>query len=241
MEHSVGVAHIAWRFARAQDLPEDEALALTIAALYHDGASPAFGHLYEELLIPRGFDHERALVDLLTGAAKLHGGRDAQIFLGRRCRLPTKLPLFDNASVLSCHGIAAILGGAHPLSPVIVGSLDLDNIDNVIRAATAMGVVPSSTVHPYEIVNQLVIEEGALRCLPDSSAVIARWQAVRRQLYSAILGNPFEFRAQSAIKWAISHAADLEPALGESSSWTLTEPELVFDHLRAHPFARELH
>lgn len=239
-EHSLGVAHLAWRFGREQQLPEDEAIALTIAALYHDGASPAFGHLYEEFLIPGGFDHERALVELLTGRAELDGGADAQIFLGRRCRLPSQLPAFDQDSILSCHGVSTILAGTHRLSQAIVGSLDLDNIDNVIRAATAMGILGENAVHPYEILAELAIEDGELRRMAGERSAISRWQEARRCLYAAILGNSFEFRAQSAIKWAIAEAAEDEPDLAQPTSWTLTEPELVFGHLQEHEAARRL-
>lgn len=239
-EHSVGVAHLAWRFAQSQQLAEDEALALTLAALYHDGASPAFGHLYEEMLVEGGFDHEAALVELLTGTSALKGKGDAQIFLGRRCRLPAKLPLAEEGSVLSCQGISQILGRKHPLSPAIAGSLDLDNIDNVIRAATAMGITAEALVHPYEVLADLAVEKGEVRRADGGGRGISLWQDVRRRLYDSILGNLFEFRAQTAIKWAISEAAKCERELAEATSWTLTEPELVFDHLRHHPTSRRL-
>jgi hypothetical protein len=239
-EHSIGVAHLAWRFARSQELPEDQALALTLAALYHDGASPAFGHLYEEFLIADGFDHEQALVDLLIGSDTLHGRTDAQVFLGRRCRLKTKVPMLQPSSPLSCHGIAMILGGRDSLSSVIAGSIDLDNIDNVIRAASAMGLPQAEIVHPYEILDALTIENGRLVRNVAGGDAIARWQIVREELYSAILANNFEFRCQSATKWAIALASESEPRLAECASWTLTEPELVFEHLRTHSQAREL-
>lgn len=239
-EHSVGTAHLAWRFARANDLPDDEALALTVAALYHDGATPAFGHLYEELLTPAGFDHEQALAELLTGTAELYGRDAAQIFVGRRCRLPSKLPRLDQDSVLSCHGVASILAGEHRLSRVIAGSIDLDNIDNVLRAATAMGIVGTGVVHPYEVLDALTIEGGELRRVAGGEPALSAWRFVRQQLYASILGNSFEFRAQSAIKWAIDHAGRTQDELAQPSGWTLTEPELVFQHLRLDPFSRAL-
>jgi HD superfamily phosphohydrolases len=239
-EHSIGVAHLAWRFAQSQQLAEDEALALTLAGLYHDGASPAFGHLYEEMLVEGGFDHEVALVELLTGTSDLNGKADAQIFLGRRCRLPRKLPLAEEGTVLSCQGISQILGRKHRLSPAIVGSLDLDNIDNVIRAATAMGIAAEALVHPYEVLADIAIEKGEVRRVDNQGSGIGLWQDVRKRLYDAILGNTFEFRAQTAIKWAISEAAKCERELAESASWTLTEPELVFDHLRRYSTSRRL-
>lgn len=239
-EHSLGVAHLAWRFARAQELPKEEALALTLAGLYHDGASPAFGHLYEEFLIADGFDHERALVELLVGSDALAGGADAQVFLGRRCRLKDKVPAIEPGSVLSSFGVADILAGRHALSSVIAGSIDLDNIDNVIRAASAMGLPSAGIVHPYEILDSLTLQDGALALSGSPSDAIARWQTVRAELYRAILANTFEFRCQSATKWAIALAAESEPLLAKRASWTLTEPELVFEHLRHHPRSREL-
>src|SRR5215213_4390987 len=49
-EHSLGVAHLAWWWAKRNRLSRDEAEALALAGLYHDAASPAFSHLFEEFL-----------------------------------------------------------------------------------------------------------------------------------------------------------------------------------------------
>jgi hypothetical protein len=239
-EHSLGTAHLAWRFARANGLADDEGLALTLAALYHDGATPAFGHLYEELLTPGGFDHEQALANLLMGTAELHGRESAQIFLGRRCRLAAKVPRSDPDSILSCNGVASILAGQHPLGRVIAGSVDVDNIDNVIRAATAMGLVRERVVHPYDVLDALVLVRGELRRAAGGEGPLTAWLETRQRLYGSILANSYEFRAQAAIKWAIAHAARSEPELAAPASWTLTEPELVFEHLRQDAFARDL-
>lgn len=242
-EHSLGVAHLAWRWARSNRIPEDEACALTIAALYHDGATPAYGHLFEEYLHRFGFDHETALERILLGnSTEIPGREHGQIFLGLHCRLRDELPVPDSpSSPLTPLAISKLVGGHGALGRLIKGDMDLDNIDNVIRASSAMGLIhPRESIHPYAIVDSLTMDDGELRVRAGSGFLISSWSAMRRSLYDAILNNAHEFRAQTAFKWAIEECARSDDALQSSSAWCLTDPMLTFEHLRRQPFSRAL-
>jgi HD superfamily phosphohydrolase len=242
-EHSLGVAHLAWRWARRCRIPNDQALALTLAALYHDGATPAFGHLLEEYLRRFGFDHEMALVDVLQGTSReLPGSENVQVFLGRHCKLRSVLPRPTSAgSYLTAFAVADLAAGHGELGRLIKGDLDFDNVDNVIRAATAMGLVQGlKPVHPYDIIDALVLEDNSVRIDHRKGFPIAVWSEVRRVLYERILNNAYEFRAQAAMKWAIEDCAASDPVLRTKAAWVLTDPELTFEHLRRVPFSRLL-
>jgi hypothetical protein len=95
-------------------------------------------------------------------------------------------------------------------------------------------------VHPYEVADALVWEDGDIRIRPDRFHAVAAWSEARFTLYDQILNNAHEFRAQTALKWAIEVCAGSDPALKNASGWLLTDPELLFEHLRGEPFARML-
>jgi hypothetical protein len=242
-EHSLGVAHLAWRWARANRLPQDLATALTIAALYHDGATPAFSHLFEEFLGRFGFDHEHELEQILRGRPhEIPGRQDAQVFLGCTCRLRSVLGRpTDVNSPLTVAGIADLAAGKGPFGRIIKGDIDVDNIDNVIRAATAMGVIRErDQIHPYAVLDAIECADGDIQIRRDRRFAIAAWENARYVLYDTILSNPYEFRAQSTLKWAIEECSSGEPRLRTRAAWKYTEPELIFKYLRKQPFPRRL-
>jgi hypothetical protein len=240
-EHSLGVAHLAWRWAQRNRLADDLALALTLAALYHDGATPALGHLFEEYLFRYKWDHEAALFRLLVGDEQLPGGTQAQIFLDGYCKLGDVLSRSSYARTVTPLRVADIAAGVGEVGRLIKGDVDLDNIDNVLRASSAMGLADSRSMpHPYEVADALVLEEGSVRIKRDGYPALAGWSASRHLLYDHILNNAFEFRAQAAFKWAIDVCAQSDRELQSVQSWRLTDPELVFEHLRRDPFGAAL-
>jgi hypothetical protein len=241
-EHSVGVAHLAYWWAKRNSLDDESVEAVTLAALYHDAATPAFSHLFEEFLSRQGFDHEIALADILSARPAVDGGRFAQVFLGRHCRLRDEIGLRARAdSVLSATGIAGLVTARHPLGVAVHGDLDLDNIDNVIRAVTAMGLARDrECIHPYEVASCLAWDGTRVGLVDGSPGAVGRWRALRRRLYGSILRNEREFLAQATIKWALEECYKADPALSEESAWTLTESELIFQHLRQTAASRRL-
>lgn len=241
-EHSLGVAHLAWWWARRNGLSREKSEAVTLGALYHDAATPAFSHLFEEFLSRSGFDHERKLSDILSASPQTDGGRHAQVFLGRGPRLRQTLSrLNSDEPLLTSTGVAAIATGTIPLGRIIHGDIDLDNIDNVIRATTAMGLVKrDEAVHPYEVASSLLLENDEIVLRQDADASLSKWRALRRKLYQAILDNQTEFRAQTTIKWALEECYHEAHDLHAERAWTLTEPELIHEHLLAYKRSGEL-
>ena len=242
-EHSLGAAHLAWRWSNRRGLCKDDALALTLAALYHDGATPAFGHLFEEYLRRFGFDHEESLVNLLQGTTdELPGADSAQVFLGRGCKLRSALPRPKSLpSSLTTLGVADLIAGKGTFGQLIKGRIDFDNIDNVVRASSAMGLSPPrDLIHPYDIIDAIAFDGNEITIDQAKASAISAWSEVRRQLYDAILNNQYEFRAQTALKWAIEECAAKHEGLRHPGAWIITDPELTFDYLRKVPFSQAL-
>jgi hypothetical protein len=126
------------------------------------------------------------------------------------------------------------------LGRLIKGQIDFDNIDNVIRAASAMGLTSDKDLHPYAVADAFEYEDGEIRLNPSKGFELGAWGKIRQLLYEKILNNPYEFRAQSALKWAIEECAQQEPKLRSANAWFLTDPMLTFEYLRKEPFARHL-
>jgi HD superfamily phosphohydrolase len=240
-EHSVGVAHLAWWWSRQSGLSDWEAEALTLGALYHDAATPAFSHLFEEFLSRNDFDHEDALADVLSARPSVDGGAHSQVFLGRSAVLREELAKRPpDEPIITATDVASIATGMGPLGPLINGEIDLDNIDNVIRAVSAMGISGRLAVHPYEIASAIVLDGGTVQLARSGRPAVQRWQALRRLLYRSILESQQEFLTQATIKWAIEECYVKDERLHDADAWCLTESELIFEHLRRYPRSRTL-
>ncbi|HSH61827.1 MAG TPA: hypothetical protein VK988_19710 [Acidimicrobiales bacterium] len=89
--------------------------------------------------------------------------------------------------------------------------------------------------------SELTWEDGEVRLTSEAGRAIGLWRSARRVLYEAILKNRHEFLAQTALKWAIDEYLAVNPDfLNDPRTWTLTEPELVFERLRAEPRSCQL-
>jgi len=129
-----------------------------------------------------------------------------------------------------------------PLGVVIHGDFDLDNIDNTVRAATAMGLDGSNLLDPYKMAAALAWDGSRVSLGIASAQSIGDWRKARRAVYENLLSSKKEFLAQTAVKWAIELCGrdpDHE-SLYAASAWALTEPELIYGHLRQVPQSRAL-
>ena len=86
-EHVLGVCHLVSQLGIYGRLGRHDRLAVSAAALLHDWAITAFGHLVEEAFryVGTGFDHENRLHEILVeGDHDEVGGVDRQILYGRQ-------------------------------------------------------------------------------------------------------------------------------------------------------------
>lgn len=145
-EHSLGVCYLAGLCADSMQLAEKDKIELMIAGLYHDVGTPPFAHAMEEVLMALfGFDHEENLKNLITGDTGEFDQDFAQVYLGKSLKLKSVCQNKKARSLgVDPHRIARIAVGdkSDELAPLINGSgMDLDNIDNICRAVSAMGIM----------------------------------------------------------------------------------------------------
>ncbi len=148
-EHALGAYHLTCRALSSLSdrgeldaVPNDERLAVRLAALLHDIGHYPFSHALEEAGFP---SHEA------QGVARLPDGT-----LGEALRQLGGSQLTEQ--------IGALIRGrsASPLQGLISGSLDLDKIDYLSRDARMCGV-PYGTVDVDRLLAALTVVHGAQR------------------------------------------------------------------------------
>jgi HD superfamily phosphohydrolase len=245
-EHSLGVCHLAGIFAETAGLKEKDRVEIMLAALYHDVATPPFGHAVEEVLsILHGYNHEEKLREIITGETSDPGGQRTQLFLGRSLKLHKVCQSKKGRSIgLDVMRIADLAAGTRedPLGDAICSpGIDLDNVDNVIRAATAMGIreygpdIAEALARGFTFDGRQVhIDEIAL---PQLDA----WMRARNALYGMIYSSIDDFSLQTMLKHALRRLKDAPGDQGlREADWSLTDDELVHQRLLAEKSTAEV-
>lgn len=242
-EHSLGVCYLAGICANSLGLTEKEKIELMIACLYHDVGTPPFAHAMEEVLqIHFNFDHEENLRQIVNGTSGSFEGNLEQIFFGSTTKLRSvchsKLGRKIGLDLHSLYRIADIIVGKKDevLSPLLNGNgMDLDNIDNVIRASSAMGIISSEDMKlPIQLAESFMFDENNKICHNGLYLnEIKRWQQIRDDQYTAIFESVDDFAYQTMIKKALSLMIKEEDTKQRMSkdSWKLTDSSILYDFL----------
>lgn len=223
-EHSLGVYHLAKEWARHHyfELEQNEARILRLAALLHDIQTGPFGHSFQYILEDNktddvNFKHQ----DLEYGdSSKYHQSISAnKSFRGKQFRLSEQL---KNDWAL----ISDTINGEGKLGSLISGSIDLDNIDNVIRLAMHLGIADKkdglsilSFIEHLDIVDfQLVVSKKAV-------PFFEKWYAIRQKLYEYLLLDWGDFSAKGMLTKAIEES--LIEKIVDIDDWILTDNGLI--------------
>lgn len=220
-EHIIGVMHLAKQWAKCQKLPESESRDLVAAAALHDMQTGPFGHsmqyvledsLEEEQFLHEDLKHGRRVLfhqQVLAGAA----------FAGKP---------FSAARTLGAkwEKVTSIIHGDELYGPLIAGTMDLDNIDNVVRLAFHVGLVDQKEKRlPLDLVNVLSIKDGQLTFPQTAISLVRKWQKIRTNLYKLLLLDWAEFSAKAMLTKAIELAAK-HKIIG-ADSWIKTDLEFL--------------
>lgn len=235
-EHSLGVAHLAKLFSEAVGLSDKERHELILAALYHDVATPPFGHLVEEVLNTQyGYDHERKLCNLVIGNSDEYGGQRAQIYLGKALKLHKICQSLEGRKLgIDPYAIADLTTGEFQASfgDIIASKgIDLDNIDNVIRAATAMGISDFSPKICETLAKSFVKFDDNIYIQEESRFYAYQWQQAREILYSMIFSSLLDFSLQTMLKDALQQLSNDPKYCLKKEDWALTDEQLIYERL----------
>lgn len=236
-EHAIGTSHLArvnmeaWPFG----VSEEQAWVFVLAALLHDIGTAGFGHSVEYVLGAEGFEHEDVFEIVCRPPGEDVGFQYRRatwepVFFGRQRELRTLL----SEDVLQ--EIDRLAKGEGELGPLISGSMDLDNIDNVFRLAYHMGVWRGSAT-PLELAEAVHVEEGRLKVKESDVAGIEEWLAVRGELYRRLLLNADEFSAKCMLERALEIAQDKEPGIVR---WNYVDYGLMWELRRVEGEVKEL-
>lgn len=230
-EHVIGVAHLARNTNFAARRGEGELMALTAAALLHDWAITAFGHLVEEAFnyVGAQFDHEGKLYEIVSAENSSEiGGVDRQIFCGRETGLGkwAQKVAGQNADAF-LKEITNCIRGQGKFGHLIAGDIDLDNIDNVFRMAFHMGMAVDREA-PVRLASSILdvrTSDGAPVFRKSAVGDIGTWLDVRRRVYERLMLAEPDFSAKLMVIYAAVQA--YRHGEIDQFDWNLTDHQFV--------------
>lgn len=229
-EHVLGTAHLSTIVGCAGSLRSNERIALQAAALMHDWAITAFGHLVEEAFAYVGskFNHEGKLHELIASPVSSDiGGVNRQVLRGRETGiLDWCNQVFGSEADKYLKVITETIAGRGPMGPAIAGEIDLDNIDNLHRIAFHMGLTIDKGA-PARLSRCLLgaTDSGCPIFAQDARDDLLHWVELRREVYTHLmLGQP-DFTTKLMLLYATVHAMRAEEFTDKD--WSMTDVDFV--------------
>jgi len=220
-EHALGVLRLANEWIRTHEVAPEDANDLRAAALIHDIQSGPFGHsiqyVFEDNHVGPGFSHED-----LAGARERHYHQSTSAnssYAGSKFQVQALCgDRWDRVSQL--------IVGQGALGPLISGAIDLDNIDNVIRLASHVGICERTDgLHALQLVRDIIPSSTGLVIPINAVPIVRKWQEIRKRLYEFLLLDWAEFSAKAMLTRAFEDAVSLNKV--GIDSWLLTDDELI--------------
>lgn len=223
-EHTIGVLHLTKQWCKAHKIADSIARNIIAAAVLHDMQTGPFGHSMQYVLEDNEIDGDFVHEDLSHGWKSTYHQEvmAGASFAGRPFGAPAYLGK-------NWENVAGIIRGEGTYGPLIAGTMDLDNIDNVVRLAFHVGVAErADAAIAEELARQIAPIKGGIYLPKSAIPTIERWQFIRRRLYELLLLDWAEFSAKAMLTRAIERAAAHE-IIG-ADSWIRTDSEFL-DHL----------
>jgi uncharacterized protein len=209
-EHALGAAVLAASTSFAEHVDVRLRISFIAAALIHDTGITPFGHLMEEALsyFHADYHHEKIWSDRLEPRSSSDlGGVNLQVYMGFQSGLREWAEkIFDVDANAAIDEITVGIQGGGRFGKGIVGELDLDNLDNVARAAFHMGL-PVDRKLPLLIAECLenITASGAVFS-EDVLGPAGEWLALREQVYSRFMLPKADFSGKLMLLFAMVQA-----------------------------------
>jgi hypothetical protein len=229
-EHSLGVAYLASQVGFRLALSDRDRVALEAAALIHDTAITPFGHLAEEAsrYINLESDHEIKWWQLSAREDYEEvGGFDRQVYLGHTSGLREWADkTFGGSGPEVLKIMVDAIQGHGKLGPCINGTIDLDNLDNVVRMALHMGLRPDPEL-PVRIAKAMsdVSDTGEIVFRHDALPDIGQWIDMRERVYGRLMPSRMDFCGKLMLTFATVCA--LREGFLSQADWHLSDSEFI--------------
>lgn len=223
-EHTIGVLHLTKRWCEVHSIASSVARDIIAAAVLHDMQTGPFGHSMQYVLEDNELDTSFVHEDLSHGWRSTYHQEimAGASFAGKSFSAPEYLGA-------NWENVSGIIRGEGAYGPLISGSMDLDNIDNVVRLAFHVGVTNKDDhLVATQLAEQMSLENGKIVLPKSAIPVVERWQSIRRRLYELLLLDWAEFSAKAMLTRAIERAAAYDLIGGDS--WVRTDAEFL-EHL----------
>jgi HD superfamily phosphohydrolase len=227
-EHALGTGALAARSTFAKRASERLRVCFIAAAITHDTAISPFGHLMEEALsyLQTAYHHESKWSVLLESGSGELGGVNLQLYLGYQSGLRDWAEKFfgvDGSAVIQA--VVRGINGIGEFGPAIAGELDLDNLDNVARAAFHMGLDVDRRL-PLRLAACLEnVDETGTVFADESVSLVREWLDLRERVYSRFMLSVPDFSGKLMLLYSIIEA--LRAGVITEADWNMTDGHLV--------------
>ena len=223
-EHTLGVLRLAQEWASEHETDQDRRNDLIAAAVLHDVFTGPFGHSFQYVL------EDASCGDLEFVHEDVAGGAAQNYYMQIRAAAQFAGSNFAAMQLLKHRWkqVSEIVDGSGRLGPIISGTMDLDNLDNVVRLAYHAGLADRKDIRAVLRLARGIQPGSNLGCLrvqPQAIKEIGRWQKVRKRLYEFLLLDWGEFSAKAMLTRAVERAV-AAGILGRNS-WLYTDDEFL--------------
>lgn len=225
-EHAIGTAFLASEATKRWNIDQKDRLELITAALFHDVATPPFGHITEAVYKEKfNFDHEEETAKIILG--KISDFRKTDIGPIYACEIPKLKEIYGKTinPKLDIRNVFSYIQGKGKFGKIIKGKIDLDNIDNVIRSAYHIGLQIDKNLPLNLATSFLYDESGNVSFKYHNSHLIKKWLEIRNNLYTHLLLNKVDLNRETMLKHAINNAVGLN--IIKRTDWIWTDNELL--------------
>lgn len=169
-QHGLGACYLATVVLKNNPTLSNYDKILPVAALLHDAGNPPLSHLGENFLKEvTGKDGESFLEDILDGSETEK--------------------ILKEMGVSAVEIVSLVMGQKKPVSDIVNGSMDVDNLDNVGRYNLAAGLGAKSFA-AVRIAASFRFSGSEWTLLDECYEEVKKWQEVRSIVYRAIYGAP---------------------------------------------------
>ncbi|MGJ0485607.1 MAG: DNA methyltransferase [Methylomicrobium sp.] len=197
-DHAIGVVHLALKVASLKKLSQSETIHLAIAALLHDAGTPPFAHTLE--IVFDDVDHELELWSALGLEPRGHDNG----FNAYNGELPQFVKKCESVSkslklTIRPETIGQIISGQGELGFLIKGTIDLDNIDNVIRGTHYMGFPEATGSLALAITEWLSTLDKQPSLKENIPQAVQSWKKLRDEYYRLFYDSIDEEKGRQAL------------------------------------------